>query len=127
MSDLHQTLDAQALRTVTLIAENKHLRRVARDSRNGRILRQTLADAKTLLTWRFAGMAITRRNAHSMGMSERRWMAARGLLMLARIHDGNDVVEREFEVCIRAVETAGRHIERDGLERLKLRMARNGR
>ncbi len=43
-------------------------------------------------------------------------MSTRGLLMVARVHDGLDVIERDFDVCKRAVELTARHLKRDGLE-----------
>lgn len=74
-------------------AENSRLRRLAVNRGRGRTLSYALADARALLAWRWAGLAISRRACEGYGMPVRRWEWARALLLAARVLDirTNDV------------------------------------
>jgi len=89
-----------------LRAENRRLRKLTVNAGRGRILQRALDDATAMLAWRFAGYAISRDSCRRLGISERRWEWARALLMAARIHDGADVTEPEFDVALRRLAAA---------------------
>lgn len=108
----------------TLRAENRYLRKLVGNSKHGRLLRRTHTDAQQLIAWRFAGLSISRRAANEMGMGQRRWQWARALLMLAGVHNGEDVIEPDFDAVLRALHDTAVSLEKTGLERLRLRLPR---
>ncbi len=87
--ELQRQLDAARLDNARLRAENRRLR-----AHNGRLradlrrLRRAHADAACMAAWHAAGLSTSRRDCVDMGMSERSWAAARGLLVLGRLHSG---------------------------------------
>lgn len=97
-----------------LRAENRRLRKLKVNAGRGRILSCALHDATVMLTWRFAGYAISRAKCAELGVSERRWEWARALMIAARIHDGTDIIETDFDVALRKLATAHDHIEAKG-------------
>ncbi len=50
------------LHIADLQRENRYLRRLTKNLRHGRMLRQATADAHTLIAWRFSGLCMSRRN-----------------------------------------------------------------
>ncbi|MCB0083788.1 MAG: hypothetical protein KDE47_22770 [Caldilineaceae bacterium] len=106
----------------TLSAENRKLRRVAKYSRADALLERVRVDSQQLLVWRFSGLSIARRAAVDMGMSRRRWQWARALLQHARIHDDNDLICTDFDTALAALESSINHLQRAGLESLKVRL-----
>lgn len=73
------------VQVATVQAENRRLRRLTANGRQGRLLERSAHDARQLVAWRFAGYSIARRQAMSYGMSERRWAWALALLKLAGV------------------------------------------
>ena len=112
----------------TLQAENRRLRKVAKNGKAGRIAHRANADARQLCAWRFSGYTITRRQCHEYGMSERRWCWAIAMLRLADVvaMRGNvdDFKIEEFNLCISAIDKATRKVEINGLSLLIFRMAK---
>lgn len=94
-------LQRLAVENAQLKAENRRLRKLKVNAGSGRILSRALNDATALLAWRFAGYSIGRKKSRSLGITERRWEWARALMMAARIHDGNDVTEPDFDLALR--------------------------
>ena len=76
-------------------------------------------DAKQLLVWRFSGFAISQRACQEYGMTRRAWQWARGLLMLAGVHDGRDLTCTDFNQALEALEAATRRVQTEGMDRLK--------
>lgn len=95
-----------AVDNAQLRADNRRLRKLVVNRDRGRILDRALDDATALLTWRFAGYAISRKYARQLGLSERRWEWARALLMAARIHNGDDITEPDFQIAVQRLATA---------------------
>ncbi|MCB0093955.1 MAG: hypothetical protein KDE54_38985 [Caldilineaceae bacterium] len=117
--DNNATLRAKV---ATLSAENRKLRRVAKYSRTDALLERVRVDAQQLLVWRFSGLSISRRACQEMGMTQRRWSWARALLQHARIHDDQDVTADDFDGALAALESSAKHLERAGLETLRMRL-----
>lgn len=97
-----------------LRADNRRLRKLKRNAGSGRILSRALADATAMLAWRFAGYSISRVKCAELGITERRWEWARALLMAARIHDGHDITQPDFDAALRSLTTAHDRIEATG-------------
>ena len=111
-----ETLIAKMAR---LQAENTKLRRVAKQSGDAARLERITTDAKQLLVWRFSGFSISQRAVSGYGMTRRAWQWARGLLMLAGIHNGHDLTCSDFNEALAAFNGAVARLEREGLEPLK--------
>lgn len=94
-----------------LRAENRRLRKLKVNAGRGRILSRAQHDATVMLTWRFAGYAISRAKCAELGVTERRWEWARALMIAARIHDGADVTEPDFDVALRKLAATHDRIE----------------
>lgn len=94
-----------------LRAENRRLRKLKVNAGRGRILNRALHDATVMLTWRFAGYAISRAKCAELGVTDRRWEWARALMIAARIHDGADVTEGDFDTALRKLAAAHDRIE----------------
>lgn len=109
----------ERLELATLRAENRYLRKVVRDTPDGRILRRTYQDARQFLVWRFSGLSISRSACAEMGISRRRWQWARAALMLARVHDGHDVIIHDFDDALSQLTAAMEQLERNGLDALR--------
>lgn len=116
MNEISETLIAKMAR---LQAENTKLRRIAQHTGDAARLERIETDARQLLVWRFSGFGISQRAAQSYGMSRRSWQWARGLLMLAGLHDGADLTCSDFSDALSALDRAVARLETEGLERLK--------
>ena len=101
MARAEALLQRLVLENAQLRKENRALRKLKVNAGQGRILNRAMADATALLAWRFAGYSISRVKARELGITEHRWEWARALLMAARIHDGADVTEPDFDVALR--------------------------
>ncbi len=123
--------DRARVQVATLQAENRRLRRMTRNGKQGRILHRAVADARQLVGWRFAGYSVTRRACKSFGMSERRWMWAVALLKLAGVLPINMGWADEFTVtdpdeCTRRIDRATAKVAAaDSLGMLIFRLPRN--
>lgn len=127
--DAHTTagerqLERLTLKVADLQAENRALRRRLPESVGDmRRLRQAHRDAQAMLLHRFNGYAISRANCLTLGIPRRRWVWAVGLLKLARIHDGRDIIETDFEAATTALDNAFKALENAGtIARLRLRL-----
>lgn len=76
---------ALQLQVATLQAENRRLRRLTRNGKQGSILHRAAADARAIVGWRIAGYSVARRKCVEYGLSERRWAWAMALLKLAGV------------------------------------------
>ena len=88
------------VKTVTAQAENRRLRRLTANSRVGRLLHRTDADARQLCAWRWAGYSVSRDAALSYGMSRRRWHWAVALLERARSGLGQHIDMSLLDVMV---------------------------
>jgi len=114
LENMERLLQRLAVNNSQLRADNRRLRQLVVNRGRGRILARALDDATAMLAWRFAGYAITRDACHELGLPERRWEWARALLMAARIHDGDDITEPQFDVAARLLAAAHDRIEAQG-------------
>ena len=114
MARAEATLQRLMMENSHLRAENRRLRKLKRNAGRGRILERAMADATAMLAWRFAGYSISRAKARDLGITERRWEWARALLLVARIHDGDDVTEPDFDAALRKLAAAHDRIEAQG-------------
>lgn len=114
MARAEATLQRLMMENSHLRAENRRLRKLKRNAGRGRILERAMADATAMLAWRFAGYSISRAKARDLGITERRWEWARALLQVARVHDGNDVTEPDFDAALRKLAAAHDRIEAQG-------------
>lgn len=114
LENMERLLQRLAVNNSQLRADNRRLRQLVVNRGRGRILARALDDATAMLAWRFAGYAITRDSCHELGLPERRWEWARALLMTARIHDGDDITEPQFDVAIRQLAAAHDRIDAQG-------------
>lgn len=121
--------DRARVQAATLAAENRRLRRMTANGKQGRILHRAAADARQLVGWRFAGYSISRRNALSYGMSERRHAWAVALLRVAGILSIDSAWTDAFTVddlddCHRRIDRAVTRVETNGISMLIFRMPR---
>lgn len=114
MARAEATLQRLMMENSHLRAENRRLRKLKRNAGRGRILERAMADATAMLAWRFAGYSISRAKARDLGITERRWEWARALLLVARVHDGGDVTEPDFDAALRKLAAAHDRIEATG-------------
>lgn len=112
------------LKVADLQAENAGLRRrLPASTGDMKRLRQAYRDAKAMLLHRFNGYSISRDNCLALGISERRWNNARALLQTARIHDGLDITETDFDAAVGRLDTTFHGMETAGnAERLRMRL-----
>lgn len=130
LKSAQRQLERAHVQNATLSAENRRLRRMTTNGKQGRLLHRAAADARQLVGWRAAGYSVTRRNAESYGMSRRRWVWAVGLLRVARVLDARTATADEFLVddttdCLAAIDRAVKICEERGLESLILRLPKN--
>jgi hypothetical protein len=118
--DLLQGRDRLAYENAKLRQENRQLRRRLRDGEL-RLLRSAHADALLLGALYFSGQYTSRRACQAV-MSEHRWMQARALLLLARIHNGKRITAETPEEFERVVAVARKRVEREGLAVLHHRL-----
>lgn len=126
---LQAQVDHATVKLATVQAENRRLRRMTQNGKQGRLLHRAAADARQLVGWRAAGYSVTRRNALSYGMSVRRWQWAIALLKLARVLDSQLAVADAFVLddvadCLQAIDHAVKVVEQGGIDRLIVRMPR---
>ena len=114
MARAEATLQRLMMENSHLRAENRRLRKLKRNAGRGRILERAMADATALLAWRFAGYSISRAKARDLGITERRWEWARALLQVARVHDGADITDPDFDAALRKLAAAHDRIEATG-------------
>ena len=114
MARAEATLQRLMMENSHLRAENRRLRKLKRNAGRGRILERAMADATAMLAWRFAGYSISRAKARDLGITERRWEWARALLLVARVHDGGDITEPDFDAALRKLAAAHDRIEAQG-------------
>ncbi len=114
LAKLEQLLQRLATENSQLQADNRRLRKLKSNVGRGRILERALADATAMIAWRFAGYSISRDSCADLGISERRWEWARALLMTARVHDGADITEPDFDAVLRRVAAAHDRIVAQG-------------
>jgi hypothetical protein len=113
------TVETLLAKVEKLQAENAKLRRIAKRTGAAARLDRIHTDAKQLLVWRFSGFAISQRACQEYGMTRRSWQWARGLLMLAGVHDGRDLTCTDFNQALESLEAATRRVQTEGLDRLK--------
>ena len=114
MERAQATLQRLVLENAQLRKENRYLRKLKVNAGTGRILNRAMADATAMLAWRFAGYSISRMKAHDLGITERRWEWARALMLAARIHDGHDITEPDFDAALQRLTAAHDRIEAQG-------------
>lgn len=114
LQNMERLLQRLAVNNAQLRADNRRLRQMVVNRGRGRILNRALDDATAMLAWRFAGYAITRDACRELGLPERRWEWARALLMAARIHDGWDIIEPQFDQAARKLAATHDRIEASG-------------
>ena len=122
-------LDKLRVQLATVQAENRRLRKMTVNGKNGRILHRAAADARQIVAWRFAGYSVTRRACESYGMTQYRWAWAMALLRAALIvpypGDSDDFRVDDLDAAAQRIEKQVRLTEASGdLERLKMRMYR---
>ena len=122
-------LDKLRVKLATVQAENRRLRKMTQNGKNGRILHRAAADARQIVAWRFAGYSVTRRACAGYGMTQYRWAWAMALLRAAMIvpypGDSDSFQVQDLDAAIRRIETHVRITEESGdLGRLKMRMYR---
>lgn len=112
------------LKVADLQAENAGLRRRLPESTGDmKRLRQAHRDARAMLLHRFNGYSISRDTCLALGISERRWNNARALLQSARIHDGLDIIEQDFDAANSRLDLTFKSMESAGnAERLRMRL-----
>ena len=109
-----QLLARLATENSHLRAENRRLRKMKVNTGPGRILNRAFDDATAMLAWRFAGYSISRDACEKLGIGDRRWEWARALLIVARIHDGADITEPDFDAALRRLAAAHDRITAQG-------------
>jgi hypothetical protein len=129
MDETTQEIERLSVKLADLQAENRYLRkRVKINDKSGRILRRAHRDALYMLTLHFSGYELSRRQALSLAeISERRWEWARALLILASIHDGTTITVQTPQDALLRVKEAVASVERQGLDRLRVRKAHRDR
>jgi hypothetical protein len=117
--DLEWTVKRLEVKVATVQSENRRLRRLTANGKQGRILHRAAADARQIVGWRAAGYCVSRRSCLSYGMAERRWHWALALLKLAGVLamdtsyadnflvDDLDEIEGKLARAVRKVEGNG--------------------
>jgi hypothetical protein len=134
LKDTRRALEFATVKLATAQAENRRLRRLTANGRQGRILSRASADAKQIIAWRWAGFSVNRAPALSYGMSRTRWAWAVALLERARVVAADarplDTAFDEdlsIEDMVEAIDRTVRVLEQKGLDSLVMRMPKNGR
>lgn len=128
-TDLQWRIAQQQIDIATLQAENRRLRRLTTNGKQGRVIHRTAQDARQLVAWRFSGYSISRRNCLAYGMSERRWAWAIALLKVAKVLDitaswADDFLLDDVQLCADALDRAVRKLESNGIGPLVFRLPR---
>ena len=138
MSDTSQLLEDAELTITTLQnslaqlrSENRYLRGKTAGQydlrhlgRTGRILRRSLNDATVILALQASGYKPTRALCLALGISERRYFWAVGLLRSARIMDGTEFMDLDFNMAEARLHAQYARLKAlpDALELLRMRM-----
>ena len=125
--DRQRQIERLTLQVADLRAENRQLRkRLPTSTGDMKRLRQAHRDARAMLLHRFDGYSISRDNCLVLGISERRWVNARALLRVARVHNGQDIVVDDFDAAMAALDRTFESMEAAGnAERLRMRLPRS--
>jgi hypothetical protein len=126
-SDLAWTVQRLEVQVATVQSENRRLRRMTENGKQGRIVHRAAADARQIVGWRVAGFCVSRRQCLSYGMSERRWAWALALLKLAGVLAMDVACADEFldddpENIDARIARAVRKVEGNGLSLLVFRL-----
>jgi hypothetical protein len=133
LKETRRQLEFATVKLATVQAENRRLRRLTANGRQGRILSRASADAKQMIAWRWAGFSVSRAAALSYGMSRRRWAWAVALLERARVvqadapYMDDAFLLDEVEDAVIAVDRTVKVLEQQGLASLVMRLPSNGR
>jgi hypothetical protein len=133
LKETRRKLEFATVKLATVQAENRRLRRLTANGRQGRILHRASADAKQMIAWRWAGFSVSRDAALSYGMSRRRWAWAVALLERARVVQADAAsmddafLLDEIEDAVLAVDRTVKVLEQQGLASLVMRLPNNGR
>lgn len=123
-NSMERQVERLTLKVADLQKENQQLRkRLPESVGDMRRLRQAYRDARAMLTHRFNGYSISRASCLTLSIPRRRWPWAVGLLKLARVHNGRDVIEQDLDAAIAALDAAFKSLENAGtIARLKMRL-----
>lgn len=114
-----QAVNRMASEAGQLRAENRRLRkRLAKNSRYGKLLARARDDARTMLLWRAGGYYPSRSWCLEQGMSERRHGWAKGLLRVARLWEDGDLLDVPLDVARRQLDATVKRLQEHGDERL---------
>jgi hypothetical protein len=134
LKETRRKLEFATVKLATVQAENRRLRRLTANGRQGHILSRASADAKLIIGWRWAGLSVSRSKARSYGMSRHRWMWAVALLERARVAKANapyldDAFDDELGIndAYEMVDRTVKVVEQKGIELLSMRLPKNGR
>jgi hypothetical protein len=134
LKETRRKLEFATVKLATVQAENRRLRRLTANGRQGHILSRASADAKLIIGWRWAGLSVSRSKARSYEMSRHRWMWAVALLERARVAKANaayldDAFDDElgYNDAIEMVDRTVKVLEQQGLASLVMRLPKNGR
>ncbi len=125
--DISHDTEALRVQVATLQAENRRLRRLTQNGKQGSILHRAAADARAIVAWRAAGYSVARRKCLTYGLSERRWMWAMALLKLANViamdtFYADDFLLDDLDAINRSIDRAVGKVERNGMSLLLFRM-----
>jgi hypothetical protein len=134
LKETRRKLEFATVKLATVQAENRRLRRLTANGRQGRILSRASADAKQMIAWRWAGFSVSRAAALSYGMSRRRWAWAVALLERARVVQADasyldDAFDDELGIndAYEMVDRTVKVVEQKGIELLSMRLPKNGK
>jgi hypothetical protein len=134
LKETQRKLEFATVKLATVQAENRRLRRLTANGRQGHILSKASVDAKLIIKWRWSGWSVSRSKARSYGMSRHRWMWAVALLERARVAKANapcldDAFDDELGIndAIEMVDRTVKVVEQKGIELLSMRLPKNGR
>lgn len=122
-----QELERLRVQIATVQTENRRLRKLTTNGKQGKILHRANLDALQLVAWRESQLSITRRACLEYGMSERRWWWAVALLKLAGVLPMESfsadefAVEEVVEIQAR-IARAAKRVEINGLSLLEFRL-----
>jgi hypothetical protein len=135
LKETKRKFEFATIQNATLRAENRRLRRLTANGRDGRILSRASADAKAIVASRWSGLSVTREKALSYGMSRHRWAWAVALLERARVVKPNSrclddaFILDEYDDVMEAIERTVRVLSEkdDGLLSLQMKLPKNGK
>lgn len=134
LKETRRKLEFATVKLATEQAENRRLRRLVANGRQGRILSRASGDAKLIIKWRWAGWSVSRAACRSYGMSRHRWAWAVALLERARVvkADASSLdnafdEDMGFVDAVAMVDQQVKVVEQLGIDVLKMRLPRNGK